>query len=174
MKPTELEKVATFMLEKGQTGKLNKMIEEVLIGCGYGGFIEVMKENKYKLNIIKKVSEKIILSVSNHARKRTTMYLHKEKDLTDEEMKKILLNGTVISYGDLLSLGFRPNYQERLKDGEDSIYSKIGNGLIAVLHQDNPTKLVWITTYTEERTPYKWRTPLTEKEFMKFAKTRSK
>lgn len=158
MKPEELHSIASFMFSNNQTSKISKFIEGILKDFGYGSFVDLMHEHKYRLKFLKKISSKLTLKITRHARERTSSYL--EKDLNDKEMKGLLLKGLSIPYSDMLALGFRSN--ERYK--ENSIYVSIGNGLYAILEEESPTFLIWITTLTQKRTPSS-RVPLTQEEY---------
>jgi len=171
MNPKELENCAEFMFSKNQTSKLSGIIKIILKGCGYDKFTDVMEKYGYKICFLKKLSPKMVLVVTNHARDRTSSYLFKE-DMTNEEMKTLLLKGRAIPYGDLLAMGFRPNYKDRLENGEESIYVDMSHGLIAVLQPENETELIWVTTYSEKRLMNAWRVPITEEEFRKLNKNR--
>jgi len=170
MDPKELERTANFMFEHNQIGKMRKVIESVLVGAGYSGFVESMRKNQFQIKFVKKLSPRLIIHITNHARQRTSSYLHKEEELDDEKMRNLLLMGEAISYGDLLALGFRPNYKGRLDDGEDSVYVEIPNGLIAVLSQKDENNFTWVTTYTEEKTPHGRKNPISEKQFRNLLK----
>ena len=170
MDPKELERMANFMFENNQIGKMRKMIEGVLVGCGYSGFVESMHKNQFQIKFIKKLPPRFIIHITNHARQRTSSYLNKTEELNDEKMKNLLLTGEIVSYGDLLALGYRPNYKGRLEDGDDSVYVKIPNGLVAILSQKDEDSFIWVTTYTEEKTPYGRRNPISEKKFRSLLK----
>ena len=165
MDPKELERTANFMFENNQIGKMRKVIESVLIGAGYSGFVDSMRRNQFQMKFVKRLSSRLIIHITNHARQRTSSYLNKTEELNDEKMKNLLLAGEVVSYGDLLALGYRPNYKSRQEDGENSVYIEMSNGLVAVLTEKEEDSFIWVTTYTEEKTPHGRRNPISEEKF---------
>ena len=176
MNRKEMAKAAELLFSSNRVGRMAKMVENALRMVGFSDFIDVMEKYRYKITFVKKISPKLGITVTDHARERASSYLAKEF-LTNQDMKNMLLKGQSIPYADLLARGFRPGYHKRLKEGRESIYVDMADGLIAVLSIDTDGEsLIWITTLSESRTPTRWRIPITEEEYRKFVpeKERSK
>lgn len=102
-------------------------------------------------------NEKAII-LTLHARNRTFNYLGQE--FSDEKLVRMVIDGKIVLYSDLLAIGYRPNESHK----DSSVYVMISkDNLIAVLERDD-NKLIWKTTYTPKKTP-SHRIPITEEEF---------
>lgn len=150
-------------LSKGDDINALSLIRSMLNKTGLNWINEILKEKGFKLVLKKKIDSEYSLVITAHAIERTNNYLKKE--VTKEKMINWFRSGQYMCYSDMLGMGFRPNKDHK----EDSVYLKIKEDLVAILHINEEEKSVaWVTTYCTQRRYA--REPITEEEFNNLCK----
>ena len=157
-----------FLVEDGSLSKANKELKKCLLALGFGSIVELMDSLGYKISLKKKnPTNKYELIITNHAKLRTNNHLIGmcKKEADEDRLVKLIRTGQIIEYSDLLALGYR----SKKENAENSTYIKMSYGMIAVLETNEENKLIWVTTLSSLKNP-KSRVPITEKEYLEWAK----